>query len=549
MNFLDSIRKARPQKTQTTTHPTPLISDCQGLYAKQVWRSVLNAETKNGQQIWIDAASHLLSQIEANSNISTIIDFKCGTGSRGTDNTRVAPCSKQYQRLFGNKRRQYHWLNNMRPRVIPETHFSLTSAARHYDQDDTVWFAKEPGLQRGTGITVMTGAQLQQLQQHSATHNNDNRSTTNTKTNSTSTPSTTNSTPNTANPTSSSNTSHNFSHRVVYQRAIADGKIACVNERKADLRMYILVEPSKKQNVYVYNDAVVRIAPHKYNGNKDTSLETQLTNVSTGGDIIAGKTWQPFNQHFNAIQILLKRIVVQLKPWFQKGRCELLGVDVMIDESGRPWLVELNGSPSFRAERFSDSYPVGMSETMLQELLHRAVYPELRRQYQENQVMLDVLPVLNQKKIEQDGWVLLTNFEKEKEKETDGKNGENGQDNDNDINSNGEQKNGDSEKNGDRDIGNVRFAYLNDLTAIERNRFVEDSNGKITLDNNITDWKSGGIVGLLSHPNVLDNYEKVVVWKPLIGEEVWIDIEFGFVDADKEKVRLNSFKTNTDTDR
>ena len=145
--------------------------------------------------------------------------------------------------------------------------------------------------------------------------------------------------------------------------------------------------------------------------------------------------------------------------------------------------------------------------------------------------------------------MLLTNFEKEKEKETDGKNGENGQDNENDTNSNGEQKNGDSEKNGDRDIGNVRFAYLNDLTAIERNRIVEDSNGKITLDNNITDWKSGGIVGLLSHPNVLDNYEKVVVWKPLIGEEVWIDIEFGFVDADKEKVRLNSFKTNTDTDR
>ena len=101
----------------------------------------------------------------------------------------------------------------------------------------------------------------------------------------------------------------------MYQRAIADGNILCVDGKKADLRMYILVEPSAQQHVYVYNDAVVRVAPHTYQGNSDTSLEAQLTNVATGGHIVSGQTWEPFPKQFQDIKALLRRKLNPIYPY------------------------------------------------------------------------------------------------------------------------------------------------------------------------------------------------------------------------------------------
>ena len=407
MDFLASIKAHNKKEVADdgATVPSPLVYDAQGLYAKRVWRDVFEGERdNNGRRVWKDAASFLLMATAEQK--AAPIDFACGTGMRAS-NARVKPCERRFQRLFGNKRHQYHLVGTMRPRVIPETHFSAASAFRSAlrgagRQDDekggkaglrraagagvmeaveavgagggaaaaaaaaaataaaaaqrqdaqsktpSLWFAKEPTRQRGTGITVVEAGELRALGQQ-ATRGSDER---------------------------------------VFQRSVAGGNIACVDGRKADLRMYLLAEPSEEHKVYLYSDAVVRVAPQAYAGNEDASLESQLTNVAQGGDIIRGSEWEPFRSSFQAIQELLERVVLRLAPWFQRGRCELLGVDVMIDGSGRPWLIELNGSPSIGGH----GTPLLFRPEMLRGLLGLAVYPLLRRHYADNASKLRIFP-------------------------------------------------------------------------------------------------------------------------------------------------------------
>ena len=69
--------------------------------------------------------------------------------------------------------------------------------------------------------------------------------------------------------------------KLVVQRAVSNGDIACIDGRKADLRLYILHCPNGL--VYYYPNAIVRIAQEVYSGKDDMKLESQLTNVSIGG--------------------------------------------------------------------------------------------------------------------------------------------------------------------------------------------------------------------------------------------------------------------------
>ena len=387
MSFLATIQARKEDKVAEEFErvPNPLIYDAQGLYAKNVWRSVFEGERDSaGRRVWRDAASYLLT---ANAKQKAApIDFACGTGTRAS-NARVKPCERRFQRLFGNKRHQYHLLEAVRPRVIPETHFSVASAVRSVasaggaaastrQQDrrgqskgSSLWFAKEPTRQRGTGIAVIASGDLQAFGEKAK---------------------------------AADDAKPHIPDERVFQRSIADGDIACVDGRKADLRMYILVEPSEEQKVFLYKDAVVRVAPRAYAGNEDASLESQLTNVAQGGDIIRGSDWEPFCSSFQAIRKLVQRVVRHLAPWFQKGRCELLGVDIMLDGNGQPWLVELNGSPSIGGH----GTPLLFRPEMLRELLRLAVYPQLRREYANNAAKLLVVPKENDACMEL-GWDLL----------------------------------------------------------------------------------------------------------------------------------------------
>ena len=510
MAFLAAIKSRRAPtsdaNTKNTVSPTPLIHDTQGLYAKVVWKQVLEAEVDaHGHRVWLDAATHLSQLRDASlpsrsssspsstsTTPSTTIDFKCGTGSRGVDGTRVSPCSKQFQRMFGNKRRQYHWLDMLRPRVIPETHFSLQSAARHRGTDQTVWFAKEVGMQRGTGIRVMTGMELVQDAAAAAAA---------------------------ASNKTASGSSNNGT--VVFQRAIADGRVLLYKGRKADLRLYLLVEPSTRQEVFLYNDAVVRVAPGQYGGNNDTTLETQLTNVATGGTIVAGKEWLPFSTHLGAIQTLMRDVVIKLRPWFERNKCELLGVDVMIDEDGRPWLVELNGSPSMGGH----DTPYLFRPLMLKEMLHVAVYPELKRQYeresretggeekeeeeQEEQERLKlVVDMMQRDQGKKNGWVSLCVLGESSEEVVDG--------------CSAPKEMLDVSDAVSKDVGQVRFAWLKDeqwhhCDSAAASEVLGTSRGGYSSTTSY--HKSMGVVGLLSHPEILGQREQVVMWRSAERDE------------------------------
>ena len=63
--------------------------------------------------------------------------------------------------------------------------------------------------------------------------------------------------------------------------------------------------------------------------------------------------------------------------WFQIGRCELIGVDVMLDQASNPWLIEMNNSPQMGGH----GTPYLFRLKMLKEMLHLAVYPALRQHY------------------------------------------------------------------------------------------------------------------------------------------------------------------------
>eukprot|EP00943_MAST-04B_sp_MAST-4B-sp1_P000219 g219.t1 len=167
--------------------------------------------------------------------------------------------------------------------------------------------------------------------------------------------------------------------------------------------MYILYAPDGK--IYYFPNAIVRIANIEYRGNQNTSLESQLTNVSTGGNIIEGMEWDCFRKALPSIGPLLMKIVECSLDWFQYGRCELIGVDIMLDTDGNPFLLELNSSPQMGGY----DTPYLFRINMLKQMLHLAVYPFIRAHYrkQKDDYLCSIIPpAMTQDQIE---WVLLYN--------------------------------------------------------------------------------------------------------------------------------------------
>ena len=230
-----------------------LVCDIQGIHAKHMWKSVMEEEG-----CWREASSLLLSKrMEAGGTHNctsgsdrNFVDFAAGSGMRGK-RARVSRFDRRFQSLFCNKRRQHHWLDQMRPRVIPETHFSLASAARGARRlmpstplspakgaqnpdvhGGELWFVKAPGKQRGTGIQVVASSTLC----GDYTSANDGNSSEHSSVD------------------CSKRISNNFLSMIdsasVFQRGIAGGDIACVNGHKADLRMYP-ARTSERQEVYM----------------------------------------------------------------------------------------------------------------------------------------------------------------------------------------------------------------------------------------------------------------------------------------------------------
>ncbi|CDW91499.1 tubulin-tyrosine ligase family protein [Stylonychia lemnae] len=159
---------------------------------------------------------------------------------------------------------------------------------------------------------------------------------------------------------------------------------------KFDLRVYVAITSINPLRLYIYEDGLTRFATSKYtndlHGNKKQSKYTHLTNYSLNKynpNFIAnndanqdgvGSKWslvalkKAFREQGIDEQMIFKKIedvviktilsaesvifnAVSAQVPFPRTNCfELLGFDILIDNSLNPWLLEVNLSPSLNCD-------------------------------------------------------------------------------------------------------------------------------------------------------------------------------------------------------
>ncbi|KAJ3402614.1 putative tubulin polyglutamylase ttll2 [Chytriomyces hyalinus] len=145
---------------------------------------------------------------------------------------------------------------------------------------------------------------------------------------------------------------------------------------KFDLRCYVCVRSFNPLNIYLYNEGLTRFATAPYDMQNLTNQFSHLTNTSinklspTLNDskegVGAGCKWTlgklreyfkteqlPFDKlwdRMKAIMILtLLPVASEVKEPLE-GCFELYGFDIIVDESLRPWLLEVNLSPALTVD-------------------------------------------------------------------------------------------------------------------------------------------------------------------------------------------------------
>ena len=162
---------------------------------------------------------------------------------------------------------------------------------------------------------------------------------------------------------------------------IADPHI--INNKKYDLRLYVLISSFTPLKVYLYKEGLVRFATEDYSTGKE-SIDNKfihLTNYSINkksekynentnfGEDGEGSKWNlsAYRQHlekegvdveklFEKINDLVVKTILSIAPETVDKICELTdtrdtmfeiyGFDVLIDERMKPWLMEVNLNPS-----------------------------------------------------------------------------------------------------------------------------------------------------------------------------------------------------------
>jgi len=158
-----------------------------------------------------------------------------------------------------------------------------------------------------------------------------------------------------------------------------------INGLKFDLRIYVLVTSYDPLRVYVYNEGLARFASEAYlDANGKTNKYAHLTNYSinkknekyqqnmNADQDDAGHKWSlgAFSKHlegagvdmnllWSKIYDVIIKTLLTLEPYVQAGlkklpsrsNCfELLGFDILVDNDLKPWLMEVNLSPSLATD-------------------------------------------------------------------------------------------------------------------------------------------------------------------------------------------------------
>ncbi|GLG94629.1 Tubulin polyglutamylase TTLL4 [Gryllus bimaculatus] len=170
---------------------------------------------------------------------------------------------------------------------------------------------------------------------------------------------------------------------LVVQKYIADPYL--INGSKFDLRLYVLVTSMNPMRVYIYDDGLVRFASVKYSGdmatlsdrymhltnysiNKLSSMYTQNEDASAcQGHKWTVKTLWSYMEKLgvdvnrlwdNLVDLCIKTVISGEPSISQLTRSnlpsrycsyELFGIDVLLDEHLKPWLLEVNISPSLHS--------------------------------------------------------------------------------------------------------------------------------------------------------------------------------------------------------
>lgn len=180
---------------------------------------------------------------------------------------------------------------------------------------------------------------------------------------------------------------------------------ALYNGHKYDFRIYVLITSViSPMQIFLYNDGLVRLATEKYKPDHDLDDHyVHLTNYSLNKDnnefdenkhkfrlkdILKGEltstssNGKVYRKHSKQIWAEIEQMVVksvftiqpQLAHLYRTSQakepdccCDLLGFDVMLDHKLKPWMLEVNHMPSFKADTGIDhTVKHGMIKNTLQ---------------------------------------------------------------------------------------------------------------------------------------------------------------------------------------
>lgn len=152
-----------------------------------------------------------------------------------------------------------------------------------------------------------------------------------------------------------------------------------IGGKKFDMRLYALVVSYQPLILYMHRQGFCRFSMSKYSSDKSdmTNLGSHLTNVAvqkhsgkaayrrTGAKwemhyfkryLVCSVGIEMVNQMFTAIEdIVINSLLAVQKVMINDKHCfELYGYDILIDVDYKPWLLEVNASPSLTANTAAD---------------------------------------------------------------------------------------------------------------------------------------------------------------------------------------------------
>mmetsp|Transcript_38671 Transcript_38671/g.95657 ORF Transcript_38671/g.95657 Transcript_38671/m.95657 type:complete len:363 (-) Transcript_38671:104-1192(-) len=151
-----------------------------------------------------------------------------------------------------------------------------------------------------------------------------------------------------------------------------------IGGKKFDMRIYVLVTNYQPLTVYLYRSGFARFSSSRYLINKNTLADTyiHLTNAAIqktapGYEKDLGCKWPLHSLKLHMISLygmdeteevflgiqnmIINSLLAVQKVIINDKHCfEVYGYDVMVDDALKPWLIEVNASPSISADTQAD---------------------------------------------------------------------------------------------------------------------------------------------------------------------------------------------------